>query len=158
MGYAELLDNPTGRVPHKIALIDSGQCWSYCRFNAMTKRVATGLAAADVQAGDRVVLQMLNCAKLAILYFACVRMAAVVVPVDTRLKAPGAEFVLRHCGGAAYVDDATLLPSTLHAPKQWGRVRQVFVLSGTPRITATRSHVDLATARPMSTLDHTLRL
>ena len=50
-------------------------------------RVAGGLAALGVQAGDRVALWLPNCPAYLALYFACARLGAIAVAVNTRYRA-----------------------------------------------------------------------
>lgn len=66
-----------------------GRTWSYAQFAADVERIAGGLAARGVAAGDRVVVHMENCPELLLAWFACARLGA--VSVNTNAASAGQE-------------------------------------------------------------------
>lgn len=58
--------------------------WSYRSFAAEVRRVAAGLAAKGIQAGDRVLIHLDNCPELLFVWFACATLGAVGVLSNTR--------------------------------------------------------------------------
>jgi acyl-CoA synthetase (AMP-forming)/AMP-acid ligase II len=128
MTFAKLLDETARRVADKTALVDGDQTWTYAAFDAMTWRAAGGLVAAGVRHGDRVALHMLNRIELAVLYFACARVGAIAVPVNTRLKPAEIDFVLRHSGAGVYVGSSDLMPASLVRSERPAHLRHVFAL------------------------------
>jgi len=134
MTFARLLDNTARRVPAKTALIDDrDQIWTYAAFAAMTRCAAGGLVAAGVLPGDRIALHMLNRVELAVLYFACARVGAIAVPVNTRLKPAEIDFVLQHSGATVYVGSSDLMPASLPGSEGSAHLRHVFALGEASR-------------------------
>jgi len=102
--------------------------WTYRQCDEESDRLAAGLHAQGVRAGDRVTLMLPNCIELALLWFALAKLGAVAAPVNTAFR------------GAALAGAVNLVQSrlaivhaTLHEP--WAQVqaeletaRSVFVL------------------------------
>src|SRR6266568_1972216 len=76
-------------------------------FDLRTDALARGLAALDVQRGDRVAVLMLNCHRYLELYYACARMGAVIVPLNIRLARPEIVFILNDSESKVLVVDKT---------------------------------------------------
>ncbi len=68
------------------ALIYRGRKWSYAELEELSRRVAAGLRARGVGPGDRVGIWLPNCPAYVLLYFACARLGAVAVAVNTRYR------------------------------------------------------------------------
>lgn len=66
------------------ALIYRGRAWSHAELDDLSRRVAAGLRARGVGPGDRVGLWLPNCPAYLLLYFACTRLGAIGVAVNTR--------------------------------------------------------------------------
>ena len=62
--------------------------WSYAQFAAEVARLAGGLAARGIVAGDRVIVHMENCPELLLVWFACARLGAVCVPTNALAAGP----------------------------------------------------------------------
>ena len=84
------------------------QSWTYAEFDALTHNVATNLLAAGLESGDRIALHLLNGPELAIAYFGCLKAGGIVVPINTRLKGPEIDYILRHSGSACYIGQPDL--------------------------------------------------
>ncbi|MGQ4513856.1 AMP-binding protein [Streptomyces sp. DW26H14] len=80
----------THRYARATAMHDpaSGRSWTYAELGAEVERLAAGLAASGVRAGDLVAYQLFNTPEFALLYLATQRLGAVGSPVNFRL-APG---------------------------------------------------------------------
>lgn len=80
----------THRCARARALFDpaTGRSWTYAELGEEVERVAAGLVAAGVGAGDLVAYQLFNGPEFVLMYLAAQRMGAVGSPVDFRL-APG---------------------------------------------------------------------
>jgi len=126
MSFAQLLDETVRRCPCKLALIDGNRHWSYSEFNYAVWGAARGLAAAGITAGDRIALHMLNRIELAVLYFACARLGAISVPINTRLKPPEVDFVLGHSGASIYIGTPELMP--MPVCQRPDAVKRIFLL------------------------------
>jgi long-chain acyl-CoA synthetase len=86
------------------------------------------------RAGDRIALHMLNRLELVVPYFACARLGAISVPVNTRQKPPEVDFVLRHSGASIYIGTRELMPTTVPELQRANAVKRIFFLdrSGRP--------------------------
>jgi acyl-CoA synthetase (AMP-forming)/AMP-acid ligase II len=77
------------RYGDKPALIDpaSEKSWSYRQLDAVANQVAHALLADQIQKGDVVMYQLLNCPEFVFLYLACHKLSAVNCPINYRLSA-----------------------------------------------------------------------
>ena len=85
------------RTPDKIAAIDlaSDRRLSYAQFDARISRLATHLRDKfDVKRGDRVAMLALNTTDTLEVQFACFRIGAVFLPLNTRLTVPELQFIV----------------------------------------------------------------
>ena len=73
------------RFPDKTALIFEGQRLSYSQANSRINRIANGLAALGVKAGDKVAFLFPNCMEIVLIYYAIQKIGAVAVPLNFRL-------------------------------------------------------------------------
>src|SRR5438477_10818875 len=73
--------------PDKIALICDGAEWSFGDLEARAATTASRLAGLGVQAGDRIAILARNSPEFVQLVWAAIRLRAVLVPLNTRLKA-----------------------------------------------------------------------
>jgi long-chain acyl-CoA synthetase len=65
------------------------------------------LAQLGVQRGDRVAVLMLNCHRYLEIYYACARMGAVIVPINTRLTTPEIDLILNDGEARLLIVDQT---------------------------------------------------
>jgi len=91
-----------------VALRFEGQAWTYAQLEAQAARAAAGLRALGVSAGDRVAMQLRNRPEFVILFLAIQRLAAVAVPIDTRLQGPEVGHVLADSGARVLLHDREL--------------------------------------------------
>src|SRR5205823_1633335 len=68
--------------------------YTWSQFAYRTDCLARGLAQLGIERGDRVAVLMLNCHRYFELYYACARMGAVIVPLNTRLAPLEIDFIL----------------------------------------------------------------
>jgi len=107
------------RTPHGTALVCEEQRFSYAQCAAIVLRVAAGLAARGVRAGERVVMFVDNRPEFVFVWLALARIGAIAVPVGVREQRPGLAYITRQCGAIAIVADAALverLPTEADAP------------------------------------------
>lgn len=76
---SHLMDEAVRTAPEKIALEFFGATTSYRQLGEQILRVAEGLRAAGIQAGDRVAIIMPNCPQHIVAFYAILRLGAVVV-------------------------------------------------------------------------------
>ena len=74
-------------TPHKLAVLSGGRLVSYAELERLADRLAAGLTARGVQAGDRVAMSLGNSLEAIALIHAVARVRAVLVPLNTRLTA-----------------------------------------------------------------------
>lgn len=76
------------RTPDRQALIDTEQTWSFAELDALSDRIANGLAKSGSERGDRVALLAASSASTVTAVHVVPRSGATLVPLNTQLKAP----------------------------------------------------------------------
>ena len=89
--------------PHLPAIKQGETILSYAALDGAASRFATQLAARGVQQGDRVALIMPNVAYFPIVYYAILRLGAIVVPMNPLLKAGEIAFAWSDAGAKVAV-------------------------------------------------------
>jgi fatty-acyl-CoA synthase len=84
-------------------IIYDGRTLTYNSLDRESRRVATGLSALGIGLGDRVAFWLPNSTAYLILYFACTRIGAITVAVNTRYRAGEVEDVLGRTGAKALI-------------------------------------------------------
>ena len=105
-------------VPGRPWLRFEGASWSYAEGDALSGKIASGLAAQGVKPGDRVALLFTNAPELVFCYFACFKLGAVAVPLNTRFQAAELVYALNHCGAKILVGQPDLIAPLLAARDQ----------------------------------------
>ncbi len=105
---ADLLRRTASRLPNKTAIVCGDRRFSWREFDALVGRLAAGLHAAGVAAGDPVAVLARNSHGFAALRFALARLGAVLVPVNFMLVADEAAYILRHAGARLLAVDSGL--------------------------------------------------
>ena len=116
------------------AVVCEGRRWSYAETDAEASRIAAGLAARGVRAGERVLMFIGNRPEFVFVLLALQRLGAIAVPVGVREQRPGLAYIARQCGAIGVVFDAELaerIPDDVEAPRlalrvadRWRRRRQ----------------------------------
>src|SRR6185503_13783876 len=95
----EMLDRAADRVPDRDAIVTSDRRLTWRELRAEADRMASALDARHaIKRGDRVALLLLNSAEFCVAVFACARLGAIAVTLNTKLKAPELEFMLENSG------------------------------------------------------------
>jgi long-chain acyl-CoA synthetase len=105
--------------PDNECIVAGATRWSYRALDDAAGRVAGGLAARGVKAGDRVALLLGNEASFPLFLLAAARLGAIAVPLGVRLKAPELDDALNDCGAAVLVHEpehAASLPARHRLP------------------------------------------
>ena len=105
-----MLAQAAAQDPVAEALVDNERRWSWGALADQAARVAVGLRAAGVAAGDRVVLLAPNRAEFVIACHAVLRLGAVLVPVSMREAGPGVAYILNQCRASLVIADAAMVP------------------------------------------------
>ena len=113
-----------------VAFISNGEVWTRSRLSTEADRLASGLARAGVQVGDRVALNLRNGPEMVTAYLACLRIGAIAAPMRQGLKTPELEAMLRRLRPALYLGHADLygLVAPIGAEVLPGKAR--FVVGG----------------------------
>jgi acyl-CoA synthetase (AMP-forming)/AMP-acid ligase II len=107
----------THRYAQRPALHDpaTGRRWTYAELGRDVDRIAAGLAAAGVVAGDVVTFQLFNGPEFALLWLATQRIGAVGSPINFRLSPGETAYILDDSRSAAFVYDVALTPTARDA-------------------------------------------
>jgi O-succinylbenzoic acid--CoA ligase len=101
------------------AVVCEGRHWSYAATDAQAARIAAGLAARGVRAGERVLMFIGNRPEFVFVLLALQRLGAIAVPVGVREQRPGLAYIARQCAAMGVVFDAELaerIPDGSEAP------------------------------------------
>ncbi|MEZ5850190.1 MAG: AMP-binding protein [Hyphomicrobiaceae bacterium] len=82
--------------------------WTYKQFQGDVLRVAAGLQARGIKAGDRLLVHLDNAPEMELLWFASARIGAIVVTTNTRSSADELGYFAQHCGATAAVTQPEL--------------------------------------------------
>jgi len=101
---AMLRDVVTRREGH-VFLVDAitNREITYGEFHRQACAVAGELLRRGIRKGDRVGVMVPNCCELAVLYFACMYLGAVIVPINPALSKGDVQFILASCKPALIV-------------------------------------------------------
>ena len=102
--------------------------YTWSQFAYRTDCLARGLAQLGIERGDRMAVLMLNCHRYFELYYACARMGAVIVPLNTRLAPPEIAFILNDSEARMLIVDQ-IFASHASKPQCFSSVQQT-VYSG----------------------------
>ena len=96
--------------PGETAFVFGDEVWSYRRLASEAEKLARGLQARGVGAGDRIALHMYNLPELVVAYCACFRLGAIASPLNTRFKTAELEEVVKGFEGGLRLDASDSLP------------------------------------------------
>ena len=97
--------------PEGTAFIFHEDVWTYHRLADESERVARGLAASGVKAGDRVVLHMMNRPEMLVAYYACFRLGAIAAPLRSAFKFAELAPMLQRLKPVLYIGESALYPN-----------------------------------------------
>ncbi len=99
MTIRETIIDPIQQRSGKIFLVDAatGASMTYGEFHHAACALGAELSRRGLSKGDRVGVMIPNCCELAILYFACIYLGAVIVPVNPSLSETDVRFILANC-------------------------------------------------------------
>ena len=108
--------------------------WTYAAFRDRVLRVAAGLHARGIKAGDHVLVHLDNSPELEFLWFACARLGAVVVTTNTRSSGDELAYFAANCHAVAAITQPELIGLvTAHvAGVRWHAVTEHLVDGGAP--------------------------
>ncbi|RMW02975.1 AMP-binding protein, partial [Pseudomonas coronafaciens] len=84
--------------PDTTAVVEDQRAVSFTELAQLADKVSAGLLQAGLQPGDRVAIHLGNRLELVALYYACLEIGAVTVPINRRLVTGEIEHLLHHSG------------------------------------------------------------
>ena len=139
------------RTPDKIAAIDlaSQRRFTYAEFDARITRLAAHLREnLKVARGERVAVLALNTTDTLEVQFACARLGAVLVPLNTRLTVPELHFIVGDAAPRVMIHDSDLAETALAVAKLCNIEHAMLLGSGGTYETA------IAAAKPLAHAEH----
>ncbi|MCG3088252.1 class I adenylate-forming enzyme family protein [Sporosarcina cyprini] len=91
------------RYGEKEALSCQGKRFTYDQFNRRINRLSNALLEAGVTKGDKIAFMLVNCNELFEVMFACAKVGAVFVPINSRFVGPEIEYVLNNSEAVALI-------------------------------------------------------
>src|SRR5437868_6043116 len=111
------------RTPDKLAAIDlaSGRQFSYAQSDARISRLASHLRdRIGIKRGERIAVLAMNTTDTLEVQFACGRIGAVFLPLNTRLTVPELQYIVGDAAPALMIHDAELAEAALTVAKLCG--------------------------------------
>ncbi|HQN10821.1 MAG TPA: long-chain-fatty-acid--CoA ligase [Quisquiliibacterium sp.] len=93
------------------AFVTPTRRWTFSEVDAASNRIAQGLAALGIVAGDRVACLTKHHAECALLLLAACKLGAVCMPVNWRLAPPEVEYIVDHGQAKFMMVDAAFVPT-----------------------------------------------
>jgi Acyl-CoA synthetases (AMP-forming)/AMP-acid ligases II len=124
-GPGNILPVAAKRFGDKVALVTASRTLSFTELDALSDRVAAGLAARGVRSGQPVSLYSQNRWEWVVAYHGALKAGAVVNPVNVMLTPEELAFVLRDCGAAAVFTGAALAASVVELTRDLPELRMV---------------------------------
>ncbi|MDQ0339944.1 long-chain acyl-CoA synthetase [Caldalkalibacillus uzonensis] len=118
----DMLAQTVQRYPHQEALVMNQVRLTYRELEEQVVQVAAQLSTVyRIQKGDRVAVLLGNCIEFALLLFACARLGAILVPLNTRLKEQEVSFMLSHAEVKLLVTDWEFVGKVETLREQFGQ-------------------------------------
>lgn len=115
MDIATMLRQVTDRHPRATALVSGDRRWTYEEWNRRINRMAHALYELGVRPGDRAASYLWNTEASVTSYFACQKLGAVAVPLNSRLPAGELAYVLADAGARVLIFSRDLTGAVLRA-------------------------------------------
>lgn len=152
---AAIWDNACTKLPNALACIYDGQQHTYAETDVAVARVA-GMLRHDfgVGRGDRVALAMPNCGAYLTAYWAVIRIGAIVVPVNIKLRDEELEFVLANSTPAVVFVHDSVAERVGNAMQQAGLSARIYAVDhsndGIKFVSGEAGQRDVKAAEPIS--------
>ena len=125
--HATLQENAKA-FPDRTWLHYEGAQWAYADGDAVTSRIAAGLMRIGIKAGDRVALLFANCPEIVFCYFACFKIGAVAVPINTRFQTAELIYAINHSGAVLLVGQHDLCAPLIAARAELPHLAEIIVV------------------------------
>lgn len=104
-----LFENTVAKYPDYPAIVYCDKAWTYAEWNLRVRRLAQALSDIGLRATDRVAIFMKTSEATAAAYMACQLLGAIAVPINFRLSANEAAYIVRDAGARILIYDDSLL-------------------------------------------------
>lgn len=125
--FPHVVSDKAGRNGDKPFILFEARRVSYAEFDAMSNRVANGLAAAGVKQGQHVAFLLNNTPEELFVYFGLFKLGAVVVPLNVAAKGELLVYFLEQSDATLLIADASLVERYLEVQERLPRIRQLIV-------------------------------
>jgi non-ribosomal peptide synthetase component E (peptide arylation enzyme) len=105
--FHQILARQADAHPDREVMVDRGRRVTYGELRDRVDRVAAGLRASGIGAGDVVTIQLPNWAEFAYVFFACERVGAIANQIGPDFRSREVEYILRFSESRAYVCPAS---------------------------------------------------
>ncbi|MCM8800827.1 MAG: long-chain fatty acid--CoA ligase [Candidatus Omnitrophica bacterium] len=105
----ELLNISAERFPNRVAIVFGQKRIKYKTLDEITDRIAAGLLELGIKKQDRVAIFLDNCPEFIISYYAILKAAAVVVPINYMFKIEEAKYILQDSQSCAIITSRVYL-------------------------------------------------
>lgn len=102
MNVFYLLENSAAKNPDRMAVISGDTRLTFRHLNERTNRLAHSMRAHGVKKGDRVALMSFNTHHFAEIYFATIKLGALLTPVNFRFVREEIEYIVNHSGATFF--------------------------------------------------------
>ena len=132
MTISELLESQAHRLGDRTMLIYNDKNYSYRQCNDFAGRVAGNLKARGVADGDKVVVLSGNCPEFLYCFLGLGRIGAVIVPINPTLAPEELLYIINDSDAETVILAAELVPYLPKLREHLPKVRQYFVIGGSP--------------------------
>ncbi|MCE5301431.1 MAG: AMP-binding protein, partial [Spirochaetia bacterium] len=110
MNLLQVAKNSAQLSPHKTFLVCDRQKVTFRQFYDRVLRVGAGFDRLGIKRGDTVAILLQNSIEFIETYFAVTSRGAVIVPMNTFLKAEEVRYIMNDCGVKAFVTSSEFMP------------------------------------------------
>ena len=118
------LRRTVNNFPDAPAIIAGNVRMNWREYDLESRNLAAGLVALGARPGDRIAILALNSYRYAILYYAVIRIGAILVPLNTRFSPAEHVYTLDDSGATILIVDDTFLPMVENIAPHLHTVRQ----------------------------------
>jgi len=119
----DMLMRTAARHPHKPAFVFRDRRISFQAFNERVNRCAHGLMMLGVEKGDRAAIMSHNCEQFLTLWWALMKLGAIITPLNFMLKADETRYIIKHSEPKVFFVEDSLVKGILEIKDSLESVR-----------------------------------
>ena len=139
------------RQPDAPALVTLDGAVVHATVLGLADRMAGGLLAAKVRTGDRAAVHLTNRYELVAVYYACLRVGAVIVPVSHKMSAGKVEQLITDSAPRFYFGEAAVHGPCSDVTEKSAAVERAWILDASATTATTRPWNDVLADAPAAT-------